>query len=355
MPVNLNHIVVLEESGNIVCVGENGVGQLGTRDVWTRMDFIVVPVPTKFVSIAAGHENHTVAVAEDGSLWGWGLNEVGQIGLGPNIANTNIPTKIPDTFGFKFVCAGDRFSVGLDQYGSLWSFGSNFFGQLGLGDYKDRYVPSQILSLPPVQQVACGKSHIVALDFDGHVWSIGLNNCGQLGLGPVLESVCPSQVENIPLARAVACGEAHSLVVDVMGHVWGFGSNSVGQVATDHKTNFPVKISDLDHAVRVWCGGETSFVQTEQGNFIVFGSNSHSQLIFNQRSRSVNVRANPDLKGKTIIPGKQHTIVVNPDGSASLYGEVNGISPRLDPSIKLNAVYPDPLLTRISQVKSAHK
>ena len=77
---------------------------------------------------------HTVAVKTDGTLWAWGYNAYGQLGLGDlgrplraDAGRHRQPTG-------SAVAAGLRFSFGLKTDGSLWAWGQNDYGQLGLGD-----------------------------------------------------------------------------------------------------------------------------------------------------------------------------------------------------------------------------
>lgn len=110
MPVNYGHCFVLQ--GDFTC-GGNSNGQLGTGDQEDRITFTPVNLPQGFLSVCAGDEDHNVGVAEDGTLWGWGRNSVGQLGLGPNqFANQCVPTQIPNTPEFRPSCCWKSVHIG---------------------------------------------------------------------------------------------------------------------------------------------------------------------------------------------------------------------------------------------------
>jgi len=86
---------------------------------------------------------HTLAIKTDGSLWAWGKNDIGQLGLGDN-TNREAPVRIGTESNWKEVIAGCFHSLALKTDGSLWAWGDNWNGQLGLGDTTNRSNPVEI-------------------------------------------------------------------------------------------------------------------------------------------------------------------------------------------------------------------
>jgi len=83
-------------------------------------------------SIACG-DGHAVGLKEDGTLWAWGDNGDGQLGLG-DTGVRDAPTQIGSCSDWARVSCGDYYSIGLKENGSLWAWGNNIDGELGIGD-----------------------------------------------------------------------------------------------------------------------------------------------------------------------------------------------------------------------------
>jgi len=101
------------------------------------------PAEFKFISTSAICNVHSMGIKADGTLWGWGGNGSGQIGIGAPSSNVDTPTQI-GTDKWTAVSCGYLFTVGIKEDGTLWAWGNNGFGQLGNGntDFKSAPVPS---------------------------------------------------------------------------------------------------------------------------------------------------------------------------------------------------------------------
>ena len=114
---------------------------------------------------------HTITLSDDGTVYSFGRNKGGQLGLGCH-KNVSIPTPIPNLSKINQVSCGDFFTVCVDQEGFIWSFGENNAGQLGTGNTTDFNVPQKIQDIPPVLSVSCGSEHtllITTVQICGHV------------------------------------------------------------------------------------------------------------------------------------------------------------------------------------------
>ena len=134
-------------------------------------------------------------IKADGSLWACGNNEYGQLGLGNN-ENRNTHVQVGTAVDWKVVSAGagGSHTVALKADGSLWACGNNEYGQLGLGNTKNRNAPAQVGTAKDWAAVSAGLSHTVAIKTDGSLWAWGANTFGQLGLGDNEEYNTPAQV-----------------------------------------------------------------------------------------------------------------------------------------------------------------
>lgn len=148
-------------------------------------------------SIAAGW-GHFLAIQHDGSLWAWGENHFGETGIPSPVEGDSIPNVSPLNSGndWKMVSAGRNYSLGLKTNGTLWAWGRNDEGQLGIG-LKGNNVPHpvQIGQDTDWTQISAGLLHAMALKSDGTLWAWGDNTYGQLGTGDYINHAAPIQLK----------------------------------------------------------------------------------------------------------------------------------------------------------------
>ncbi len=201
------------------------------------------------VSMASG-----IAIRKDGSVWTWGKNNHGQLGDGTKDDRTKpariavcaseggARTSATGAIGCNLVVCGD---------GSLWGFGDNQYGELGLGDTLDRSLPARILD--DVSHVASGAGHSLAIKKDGSLWAWGANFDGQLGNGSQVSTRTPITVPSEGIVwKAIAANSALSLAVSTDGDLYSFGTNyrmMSGTGPDSQCVRTPTKIlSDIAHA-----------------------------------------------------------------------------------------------------------
>ena len=132
---------------------------------------------------------HSGVIAQDGSLYMWGVNDFGQIGDGTT-KNRYKPTKILDHV--IAVSLGVSHSGAITQDGSLYMWGSNVYGEIGDGTEEDRYKPTKILD--HVIAVSLGVGHSGAITQDGSLYMWGWNSDGQIGDGTTKARYTPTQI-----------------------------------------------------------------------------------------------------------------------------------------------------------------
>ena len=179
--------------------GENGGGQLGLGDTTERHSPVPITVDSNnqpfnnIFSISTG-SCHTAAIKSDGTLWTWGCNPSGQLGLGDTDLRL-APTKVGNNNDWVAVDAGCGFNtVALKSDGTLWVWGLNDYGQLGLGDYDERHSPVKLGNDTNWVAIALGCVHTLALKSDGSLWAWGRNDSGQLGDGTTINRFLPVSI-----------------------------------------------------------------------------------------------------------------------------------------------------------------
>ena len=141
------------------------------------------------------------------SLYGWGQNNYGQLGLGNTATINSSPLQVGSLTNWSSVaCAftnGSTFSsFGLKTDGTLWSWGRNNYGQLGLNNTTNYSSPMQVGTLTNWLTVVGGYNHTAAIKTNGTLWTWGYNNLGQLGLNNTTSYSSPKQVGAFKIGRA---------------------------------------------------------------------------------------------------------------------------------------------------------
>jgi alpha-tubulin suppressor-like RCC1 family protein len=165
------------EYGELGREGDNNTpGQVGADSDW--------------IFTAAG-ELHSIAIKSNRTLWSWGFNDDGELGLGFQYGDTGLPAPVGADSDWSSVACGATHNIALKTNRTIWSWGGNqygydpgyYFGQLGLGDIYIALAPTQIGTYAGWVKNAVGYNHSIAIKSNGTIWAWGLNNSGQLGLG----------------------------------------------------------------------------------------------------------------------------------------------------------------------------
>ncbi|THF81724.1 RCC1 domain-containing protein [Cohnella fermenti] len=244
-----NYSVALKDDGTVWAWGINGYNQLGDGTQTTRLSPVQVSGLTDVEAISSGYA-HSVALKSDGTVWAWGFNQYGQLGNGTAGGNGSVPVQVPGLADVEAISAGEYFNLALRNDGTVWAWGWNNSGQIGVGS-ADATVnsPTQVTALAGIRIVAIagGTAHSLAVAEDGSVWAWGSNSKGQLGDGTTTNRSTPVQVEGLSGVTEAAAGSIHSLALRSDGTVWTWGSTLYGQLG-EGSISFratPVLLSDF--------------------------------------------------------------------------------------------------------------
>ena len=231
------HTAAIKEDGSLWTWGWNEYGQLGLGTTGDRSNPVKIMDGVASVSLGVGH---SAAIKEDGSLWTWGRNEYGQLGDGATGGFRSSSVKIMD--GVVSVSLGSSYSAAIKSDGSLWTWGRNEYGQLGDGAGRSQRVPVKVMD--DVAAVSLGGNHSAAIKSDGSLWMWGLNTYGQLGNGTTEDSSSPVRVMDD--VAAVSLGDNHSAAIKSDGSLWMWGRNECSQLGdgTTGDCSNPVKVMD---------------------------------------------------------------------------------------------------------------
>src|SRR5579871_1184088 len=230
------HTLVLTAGGKALAAGLNNDGQLGTDNTISSTKLKPVKDAVLISAISAGTD-HSIFLKPFTNGLATGYNGLGQLGIGSTVVEENAPVKTKGGNNFISVSIGDSgsHSLLLRADGTVWACGDNEFGQLGQGTTTDSDIPVKVKGpggvgfLSNIIAIAAGNFHNMALCANGTVFTWGRNSHGQLGLGDTNDRFFPVQAPGNNIF-AIACGGYHSLLIAVDGSVYACGYNGDGQL-----------------------------------------------------------------------------------------------------------------------------
>ncbi|WP_375769694.1 RCC1 repeat-containing protein [Archangium gephyra] len=277
--------LMLRKDGTLWAWGTDEKGVLGTG---TSIMGPHAPSPVLGLSstaaISAG-SHHSLALRADGTVWGWGGNSEGQLWAGDgSTMDRYAPVRIEGVTDIKavFSSASALHTLALRGDGTVWGWGSNVHGQLGVGTGGwFNGPPVQVVGLTDVKTLAAGEFSSVAVRGDGTVWTWGFNMVGFDMYDPANQYLTPVQVQGLLGVRAVATSGRHALALREDGTVWSWGSNLDGQLGDgtgESSRAIPVRALGLTDVVAISAGIDHSLALRADGTVWAWGGNSHGQL-----------------------------------------------------------------------------
>jgi len=254
------------------------------------------------VSIWGGARG-TIILKSDGTVWTWGANFDGKLGIGQtNTVRSSVPVEVHGTGNVSYLNSisaimGCEFhNVALKYDGTVWSWGLNAYGQLGDGTTNDEWSPVQtgLGASPPLTNVIKlgGRPYFtLAVKSDGTVWAWGMNRYGNMGNGsvnplPGPQVTVPVLVSNssaggaINNPRQVTCGYQFGAALTTNGTVWTWGSGSHGELGQGATvTNYvPVQVPGLTNITAISAGWFHILALKSDGTVWGWGNNPNGEL-----------------------------------------------------------------------------
>ena len=285
------------------CWGQNQDGQLGTGDMDARTR------PTRIAPETFAGDVHSVAAGagfacarrNDGTVWCWGQNEQGQLGLNDTARRLEPAQVAPEIFAGDAtqVAAGGAHACALKADSTLWCWGHNQFGQLGTADTRPHRIPTRVSGFGnDVAIVFAGADHTCAVKTDASLWCWGQNQYGQLGLGDTRSRSAPARVDFTDLGTGVTVvsgGAPHACAVKTDGSLWCWGGNQFGQLGRGDRQQsadpVQVRLPSGVTIAQVYAGGTHTCARSVQNALYCWGANEYGQL-----------GARPDASGAVLEP-----------------------------------------------------
>jgi len=268
-------------NGTVWGWGQNSQGDLGVGDTAGRSVAVQAVGINGIVAISSGSD-HALAIKSDGTIWAWGADGFGQVGVQPPPTNrVTSPVQVAFTFPASVVQvgAGNGTSLALDANGTVWTWGT----PLGVSPTRLQVTPTAVsfAGNPKIVLIAIGIDHALAVDSSGTLWSWGGNAYGQLGNGTTNASASPGVVPGLNGIAAVASGQFFSLATDSSGRVWGWGRNDGGQLGIGNQVSpetLPIQNTSLSGPVALVAGQDHAFALFASGSLYGWGDSGNGQV-----------------------------------------------------------------------------
>jgi len=269
------HTLAVKSGSTLWGWGGNSGGQLGNGDTINRSSPVQIAGTWLMLAGGFGGVGDSMGIKADGSLWSWGYNQFGCLGLGNTLSRSS-PVQIPGTW--KFITNFNRGAAAQRSDGTMWVWGHNTEGQLGLGDIVNRSSPVQIAGnwQSVLRSSSSGNSPSLSLRTDGTFWSWGPNANGQLGQSSTIGRSSPVQIGS-GLWRSTMAGSLRGFAIASNGTLWSWGDNGSGNLGlgdTVHRSS-PVQIGSGLWS-KVTSGYGYNFALTPQGQIFAWGYNRHT-------------------------------------------------------------------------------
>ena len=289
--------------------GRNEVGQLGVNDALNKNDPVTTFAGgTNWKSFFSGG-SHTVAIKTDGTLWTWGYNIQAQLGI--NISGGSRSTPVTTFTGgntWKSLSSpgyGGDYTAAIKTDGSLWTWGYNLFGAIGNNTSTNRSTPvTTFAGGNNWKSLSTGASHMAAIKTDGSLWTWGSNGTsGSLGINnSVLNSGRSTPVTTFAGGNSwkqVSCGGSYTAAIKTDGSLWIWGSGTSGQLGNNAATDRSTPVTTFaggNDWKSVTCGSSHTAAIKTDGSLWVWGSNSNGKL-------GINNTANRSIPVTTFVGG----------------------------------------------------
>jgi alpha-tubulin suppressor-like RCC1 family protein len=329
-------LLAIQSPGSLYAVGLNSNGQFGNNKTLSTSSPVQVLYYTAFTQVSCGYNYYSLGIQSPGTLWSWGSNSFGQLGVntsgtnntsspvqipypiplwaningggsglaiatdgtlwGAGANNSNVlgpgyysiytsPTQIYSSYtSWTQVSGAAQYALGIQSPGTLWAWGSNVFGNLGLGDLTQRSSLVQVGALTNWTAVSTGYYHVLAIQSPGTLWAWGTNTAGQFGNNSTGDSSSPIQIGTISYWTQVCAGVNNSIGIQSNGTLWAWGSNYWGMLGLNTTTlaySSPVQVGALSIWSKATIGYSSAFAIQSNGTLWAWGVNAFGELGLN--------------------------------------------------------------------------
>jgi alpha-tubulin suppressor-like RCC1 family protein len=317
-----SYSLTLKNDGTVWGSGNNEQGQLGIGTSGTNFStntFQSALNMSNIVAIARGN-TQCLALKNDGTIFGSGYNGNGELGLGNN-TDTNIFRQCLNMSNMVAIAMGHNHSLALKNDGTVLVTGYNFYGQHGVGTNLDVNTFRPATNMSNIVAIAGGVGHSLALKNDGTVLVTGYNFNGELGIGTNSDVNTFRPALNMSSIVSIASAKNHSIALKKDGTVWTTGFNQSGELGlgtngVNSSTNTFRPALNMSNIVAIAGGGNHTLALKNDGVVLVTGYNFNGQLGVGTNLDVNTFRPSTNMSSIVAIStGNSHTLALKNDGT----------------------------------------
>ena len=322
--VGESHIIAKKADGTLWAWGRGIWGVLGSGDDSDNYLQNQMLAGTNFNKIAAGKVSN-FAIKQNGTLWGSGGNDYGALGINStDILSLNL-VQIGTANNWKEISTDSSVTIGLKTDNTIWGWGQNNVYQMGDGTCcNDRYAPAQIGTGNNWKTIATSEvSSSFGIKNDGTLWAWGSNIAGLLGDNLTTVFMTPTLRTTGNDWSSIVCGAGHALAIKNNGTLWSWGNYSRGATGNDgfRCAYYDPYLVSSDAWLTVAAGYDTSFGIKTDGTLWAWGWNDVGQLgIGNYVNQFSPVQIGTDNNWAVVSARYQTAAAIKTDGSLWVWG-----------------------------------
>ncbi|WP_264512289.1 T9SS type A sorting domain-containing protein [Flavobacterium sp. N1719] len=239
-------------NGTLWGAGVNDSYQMGQGSTTplSQLSLVQITTASNYVDVVSSATGTGIALRSDGTLWGWGANFSGLLMQGSSTGVVPLPIQLGSDNQWQKISSFGAHILALKTDGSLWSWGEGGYGQAGDGLSLTlfRNTPRRV-GTDTWREIATGLFSSYGIKTDGTLWAWGRNDFGQLGIGNLIDQPLPVQIGTDSNWDKVKCKSPNFAIASKTdGTLWVWGDNTYGQFGngtSDNSSTVPVQVPGI--------------------------------------------------------------------------------------------------------------
>ena len=305
----------------------NDSGRLGLNNGVNRSSPTQVGTDTTWSAISASPVSGSFATKTNGTLWAWGANGNGILGLNDRGVYRSSPTQVgTDTNWSGEIISSRGFAAAIKTNGTLWLWGAGSYATLGQNDTVARSSPTQVGTGTDWSKIALSMSATAAIKTNNTLWTWGSGTAGQLGDGTTVAKSSPIQIGSATNWNLISGNGPLSSyrfsAIKTDGTLWSWGSGNDGVLGFNDSISrsSPTQVGAGTDWSKIFIGNHTMAIKTN-GTLWAWGRNANGQLGFNNTAnRSSPTQVGSATNWSLCSISNYNTMAIKTDGTLWAWG-----------------------------------